>query len=186
MARRKNDAYQSAAWMTHFLLERTPVPFHGEIFEPCCGEGAISNAFKQRGYKVLTADINPACNPDIVADYLESDYGDDWTDWVVTNPPFSLAYPMLLKAIREARIGVAFLLRMSFQEPTEERGEWLEANPVTGRITLPRYSFTGNGKSDMVTTEWMIWLRNKSIPQFNSVVSKQSLREWIRNNGRQD
>jgi hypothetical protein len=24
---------------------------------------------------------------------------------------------------------------------------------------MPRYSFTGNGKSDSVTTAWMIWSR---------------------------
>ena len=186
MTRRKNDSYMSADWMTHFLLERTPVQITGTALEPCCGDGAISNALKHYGFDVTTCDINPACSPDICADYLEADFSFPGQDWIITNPPFSLAYPMLLKALSEVTVGVAFLLRLSFVEPTEERGDWLEANPPTGRITLPRYSFTGNGKTDSVTAEWMVWFKDKAIPQFNSVVSKNSLRDWIRNNGRQN
>ena len=83
-------------------------------------------------------------------------------DWVITNPPFNLAYPMLLKSLLNVRVGVAFLLRLSFVEPTNERGDWLEKNPPTGRITLPRYSFTGDGRSDSVTAEWMIWYKHRS------------------------
>ncbi len=186
MVRRKNDAYYSAEWMTHFLLERTPYPIRGYALEPCCGEGAISNALKKRGFTVTTADINPVCNPDMVMNYLETDLGYLPFDWVITNPPFSLAYPMLLKAMCEARVGVAFLLRLSFVEPTEQRGDWLEENPPTGRITLPRYSFTGDGRSDNVTAEWLVWFKDRSLPQFNSIVSKNSLRDWIKNHGRQN
>ncbi len=186
MARRKNDAYYSAKWMTHFLLERTPYPFdwrNQTVLEACVGEGAISNALKKKGFDVTTCDINPVCEPDICADYLLADFSFPGQDWIITNPPFSLAYPMLLKAMTEVSVGVAFLLRLSFVEPTEERGDWLECHPPAGRITLPRYSFTGDGRSDSVTAEWMVWFKDKTVPQWNSIVSKNSLREWIKQNG---
>ena len=77
------------------------------------------------------------------------------------------------------RVGVAFLLRLSFVEPTNERGDWLEKNPPTGRITLPRYSFTGDGRSDSVTAEWMIWHKDRTVPQFNRIVSKETVKKWI-------
>jgi hypothetical protein len=57
-------------------------------------------------------------------------------------------------------VGVAMMLRLSFEEPTAHvnpRGPFLEANPLTRKLVMPRYSFTGNGNSDSVTTAWMIW-----------------------------
>jgi hypothetical protein len=49
------------------------------------------------------------------------------------------------------------LLRLSFLEPTFERQDLLIDNPPDAMIVLPRYSFTGDGKSDSVTCAWMVW-----------------------------
>jgi hypothetical protein len=61
------------------------------------------------------------------------------------------------------------LLRLSFLEPTRERGPWLAANPPDLVIVLPRISFTGDGKTDSVTCAWMIW--DKDIKDRGIVVS---------------
>lgn len=73
------------------------------------------------------------------------------------------------------------MLRLSFREPTSKgfprkvlrdgrivgasspRGPWLAEHPPSRLLTLPRYSFTGDGHSDSVTTEWVIWTK-ASIP----------------------
>jgi hypothetical protein len=51
--------------------------------------------------------------------------------------------------------------RLSFVEGTKTgaypRGEWLQAHPRQLQIALERYSFTGDGKSDSATTEWLVW-----------------------------
>jgi hypothetical protein len=49
------------------------------------------------------------------------------------------------------------LLRLSYLEPTEDRGAWLNSHPPTDLIVLPRISFTGNGKTDSVTCAWIVW-----------------------------
>jgi len=57
---------------------------------------------------------------------------------------------------------VAMLLRLSFLEPTAKvnpRGPWLAECPPSRLIVLPRCSYTGDGRTDSVTTAWMIWLR---------------------------
>lgn len=56
-----------------------------------------------------------------------------------------------------AIVGVAMLLRLSYLEPTKDRGHWLNDHPPTQMIVLPRISFTGDGKTDSVTCAWMIW-----------------------------
>jgi hypothetical protein len=60
-------------------------------------------------------------------------------------------------------IGVVLLLRLSFLEPTDQRGDWLAENPPDMQIVLPRWSYKENGKTDSVTTAWMVWLRNNSV-----------------------
>lgn len=42
-------------------------------------------------------------------------------------------------------------------KPCTPRGPWLSTHPRIKQITLERYSFTGNGKSDSATTEWLVW-----------------------------
>lgn len=102
-------------------------------------------------------------------------------DWVVTNPTYEsqVCLDIVRQAVAHARVGVAMMLRLSFREPTAKgsvqrvtkdgriiraagpRGPWLAAHPPSRIMTLPRYSFTGDGHSDSVTTEWVIWTRER-------------------------
>lgn len=69
---------------------------------------------------------------------------------------------IVARAYEAARVGIAMMLRLSFKEPTAKvnpRGPWLILNPLTRELVMPRHSFTGNGKSDSVTTAWMIWAK---------------------------
>ena len=60
---------------------------------------------------------------------------------------------------------MAFLLRLSFLEPTLTRREFLRANPPKRVIVLPRISFTGDGRTDSVTCAWLIWTTGPSDSQ---------------------
>jgi len=165
--RRERDFYETPHWATATLLREVP-EIGGVIFEPCVGDGSI--AFVLRGepsdriYNVYTNDIDPKRAALWHFDAAQSAEWDanviaDHFDWIITNPPYDKRYmlPIVDNAIKYARIGVAMLLRISFEEPTEQRGPWLQQHPITKRIVLPRISFTGNGKHDSVTCGWMIW-----------------------------
>lgn len=96
---------------------------------------------------------------------------------MIVNQTGGLVHRIVRLAVEHAGVGVAMMLRLSFKEPTATgtrarrltsgilvpaspaRGPWLEAHPLTRELVMPRYSFTGNGKSDSVTTAWMIWSR---------------------------
>lgn len=95
-------------------------------------------------------------------------------DWVVTNPPFAAAMPILQYAVAHARVGVALYLRLSFLEPTRACGPWLEAHPPTRVLVLPRHSFSGDGKTDSVTGAWMVWRRDRVATGAIQIRSKQS------------
>jgi hypothetical protein len=163
MSRRAFDFYPTPAWATRVLLEHVNV--FGWVSEPCVGAGDISDVLRAchgRIRKVWTNDIDTTRAADEHADArtAQSLYG--WSDWVVSNPPFSDAMEITRLAVEHARVGVAMLLRLSFLEPTEDRGQWLEDHPPTHLIVCPRISFTGDGKTDSVTTAWFVWEHGKT------------------------
>ncbi len=180
MSRRPLDAYYTLKPMVSALTSRVNVT--GRVLDPCCGNGATSDPFPG----ALTNDINP----DVPALWHEdateesfwnkfSDgmgiYGPREIDWVVTNPPFNVAFPILQHAWEHARLGVAMLLRLSFLEPTNARGPWLEANSrfMAGLYIFgsPRPSFTGTG-TDSVTTAWGVWVKSPSaFPRIDFVTN---------------
>jgi hypothetical protein len=92
-------------------------------------------------------------------------------DWVIENPPFGQAIGILRHATSVARSGVACMARVSFTEPTRERGEWLAAHPYQKRVTMERYSFTGNGKTDSATTDWLVWAKGPIAGPFGVVAT---------------
>jgi hypothetical protein len=108
-------------------------------------------------------------------------YENTLVDWVVTNPPYTMPIctQIVEQAVKHASVGVAMMLRISFREPTVKknpRGPFLSEHPISRLITLPRYSYTGDGKSDSVTTEWAIWLKEpSSLPPILSLPNANTL-----------
>lgn len=152
--RRKNDAYYTPSWAVDELLNHVSISC--TVLEPCSGDGAISNRLIEHGLSVDTNDINPSVDASTHLDYLSSAFSK--RDWIVTNPPFSDAFEFLKLSLNGSYVGVAMLLRLSFLEPTYDRGEFLSKVPPNYVIVLPRISFTGDGKTDSVTTAWMVWV----------------------------
>jgi len=79
----KNDFVKTPINITEALLKHEK--FDGEILEPCCGDGAISEILKNGGYKVISSDM------------IDYGYGEkkdlfeilDNYDNIITNPPFT-------------------------------------------------------------------------------------------------
>lgn len=170
--RRDNDFYPTPEWATAELLKH--VAISGAVLECCAGAGDMAKVLALHGQgHVYCNDIDPttmwpnhwdAANPSSWYDYKRR-----WTHdplmWVVTNPPFNVASQIVPLAYEHATDGIAMLLRLSYLEPTKDRGEWLNAHPPTTLIVLPRISFTGDGKTDNVTCAWMVWEKSQVAKQ---------------------
>jgi hypothetical protein len=177
MARRDLDAYFTPPYMTNALLDLVP-EIRGNVFEPCAGDGDISNTLmdggkgRKRFPKIFTNDIDgdrdthfhfDASKPLLWPAKLGA--AAEQIDWVITNPPYDhkILLPIVQNSLQFAKKGVAMLLRLSFEEPTKTganaRGPFLDKdeNRIVKRLVMPRHSFTGDGKSDSVTVAWMIW-----------------------------
>lgn len=177
MSRRALDFYETPAWMVRGLLEHVPelgcLPANttrprGRVLDPCVGDGAITRELlAARSIELVTNDVDPARAADFHLDardpraWKEIEFVAGPIDWVVTNPPFEplALVDILLHALAHARAGVVLLARRSFLEPTHHRGLVLSGMEPDRALITERHSFTGNGKSDSVTTEWLCWAR---------------------------
>jgi hypothetical protein len=169
--RRKHDQYFTPASACEVLKAHWDGWKRADhLIEPCVGRGDIVDSFQSKPW--LTFDIDLAMAANAHADMT------DPLSWrfineaignrscaVITNPPFKFASPIICNALMRG-YPVAALLRLSFLEPTLERGPWLAENPPDKVIVLQRISFTGDGKTDSVTCAWMIWdqaIKDKGI-----------------------
>lgn len=119
--------------------------------------------------KVITNDIDPKIEADHHMNAVQSEiYKMVGTDWIISNPPYSQALAIVQQSYEAAKVGCAFLLRLSFLEPTIARGHWLKDHPPSAMIVMPRISFTGDNKTDSVTVAWLIWDKSqvKNHPPF--------------------
>lgn len=145
---------------------------HHVILEPCAGSGNIVNVLRWRGHEVLTGDVDKAAVRAMSWDH-EWDFPSavarhevPEVDWIITNPPYTLktepkwtACDFALASFKVARVGVAFLVRQSFLEPTVERDKLFAAFPPALIYQLPRFPY-GNAKgNDTASSCWVVWLR---------------------------
>jgi hypothetical protein len=175
-----------------------------KILEPCSGKLDIVNAIKSWDddlyidYSDINIDYPVSYHLNhALGFYHDATSSDYWNylgmkyDWVITNPPFNLAMEILKLAFDHADTGVVMLLRLSFLEPTEERGDWLKDHEYNLKLIMPfnpRPQFRKGeinpktGKeygSDSVTTAWMVWIKDdwlESIVDNHSVY--QPCNDW--------
>jgi hypothetical protein len=90
-------------------------------------------------------------------------------DWVITNPPFCNYFPILRNAYKHAKIGLAFLLRVTADEMVvskeeAERANWWADHPESLIIKMPRFCFTrstkGNWSTDSAYLQWHVWRKD--------------------------
>lgn len=180
--RRERDLYETEMGLTAVLTGNMNI--YGKVLEPCSGPGQMATAIKyytdHTDCTVFTNDINPAYETNFTGDAGDPD-SQCWNtvgyDWVITNPPFSEAHRILPVAFSNARVGVAFLLRLTYAEPAQNgqpRGEWLRdhADHQVWQCTVnPRPKFRAGevnpktGKefgTDSTTVAWFVWRKDFS------------------------
>jgi len=131
MARRRDppdtlDFYPTPPWATRALLKFALGSFDlrdQTAWDPAAGEGHMAEVLRESFRQVHASDVHDYGCGYQVGSYIGQ--GADkaeppWApDWVITNPPFNLALEFALRAIPEAKIGVALLLRTAWIEGEE-------------------------------------------------------------------
>lgn len=142
--------------------------FDNVVWEPACGDGAISRVLQETGHAVVSTDL------------IDRGYGIGGIDFlmemkpagyhVVTNPPFKLATEFARRALELVPGKVAMLLKIGFLEgPTRE-----DIHKYLARVWVIRRRITflkdgkefsrSNGKGGIHTYAWFVWDRSHTGP----------------------
>lgn len=122
------DYFPTPPWATRAFMREVlhahllPLTFEN-IWEPACGEGHMAYVLQEFSPSVLASDVHDYGRGHAVGSF--TGYGLDvmpqWPEcqWVITNPPFNLAIEFAERALDEAKVGVALLLRSAWSEGRE-------------------------------------------------------------------
>lgn len=167
------DFYPTPRWCTALLLKHWWQPVKGEtVLDPSCGEGAILDLYRERGCRTVGLELDAqraavARERGHQVEQVDA-LREPWPDafLLVGNPPYSLAQPFVQKAAAWARKKrgrhAAMLMRLSFLEPADGRGDLFRAFPPDVLILPRRPSFDGKG-SDNVTSAWLCWPQTEGV-----------------------
>jgi len=86
--RQADDFYPTPPGATVPLLRCETFP--GDVWDPCCGLGGVSQPMIEWGWRVRSTDLHERGYAAGDVDFLQAD---DRVDHVVCNPPFKLAQP---------------------------------------------------------------------------------------------
>ncbi len=175
-ARQIDDFYPTPAYAVEELLKREI--FSGNIWEPACGDGAISKVLINNGLFVRSTDIVDRGYGDGVEDFLRDGlFAQKKTfDHIITNPPYSRGLEFIEKSKEIATGKIAMFLKTVFLE-SEARREMFndKAFPLktmyqfSKRVTLYKDGVKMKN-SGMIAYAWYVWDKN--------YVGKPTI-EWI-------
>lgn len=139
--------------------------FLGPVWEPACGDGAISDVLERAGLRVVSTDLN------------SHGYGCAGVDFfrmrrlaapdIATNPPFHCDSDFVRHALRLRARKVAMFLRLAFLESDERRDileggmgglrlarVWVFRNRVT---MFPKGVADGREDGGAMAFAWFVW-----------------------------
>jgi len=156
--RNKADFYATPSECTIALLNRFGWLFKDKhIWEPACGDGAISKVLEGRGYSVKSSDLYDRGYGQSGVDFLNSD---DNCDAIITNPPFNLASSFIEKASNK-RVPFAMLIKATYWHAEKRRQLFIDTGPMAVIAMTWRPAMSPErGASATMDFIWTVWAEN--------------------------
>jgi hypothetical protein len=146
----------------HALLARES--FKGLVWEPACGEGAISGILEAAGLEVITTDLVDRGYGRGGHDFLADNA--TLVDHIVTNPPYGPARGLSARFVEHAltriRPGgtVCMLLRTNWEAPQRHRrlmARCCRKYTFSRRLEMHRGGYTGTKHSAQLDVSWYVF-----------------------------
>ncbi len=162
------DFYRTWPAATRAICRLENLSEVGAIWEPACGDGAMSRVMIAEGcHVVVSSDLYGRGYGIAPLDFLKNPIPPSQLELripaVVTNPPFNLIEPFINRALEVATKRVVMLGRLAFLEGIK-RGPWFRESALTRvwvssrRIPMGRYEdeMVGN-LATMMAFAWYVW-----------------------------
>jgi len=158
--RKESDYYATPYELTRRFLDRWNIEKPFLILEPCCGEAnAIVKVLVEKGFTNITSH-------DLNVDGIDFLKYNEKVDYLITNPPYSLAYEFIQKAKEITNKQFAMLLPLSYLHGKKRYDNiWMDKTfPLKEIHIFTRYPLLGeelreDGKlnTGMMVYAWFVW-----------------------------
>lgn len=159
--RNASDYYPTPWDVTQALLDYIHIPTGAKVWEPACGKGHMVQVLEANRLCVTGTDIATG------TDFLTAEMPKG-TEWIITNPPFSLAEEFIETGIRHNR-PFALLLKSQFWHARKRYDLFLNHKPayVLPLTWRPDFLFQGRGKgSPLMDVCWCVWYGDPLFTQY--------------------
>lgn len=149
--RASSDFYPTPWEVTIALLEFLKLPNCETIWEPACGENHMVDVMREAGYRVIATDIKEG------TDFLNAECPE--CDWIITNPPFSLADQFVRRCIQHKK-PFALLLKSQYWHAKKRLRLFRDYPPsfVCPLTWRPDFMFKERGGgSPLMDVMWVVW-----------------------------
>ncbi|MEP9354843.1 class I SAM-dependent methyltransferase [Xanthobacter sp. KR7-65] len=151
------DFYPTPAWATRALIRNEA--FVGDIWEPACGDGAMSEVLAETGCEVSSSDLVDRGYGSVGIDFLTANRR---ASNIVTNPPYHSAEGFASRGLDQASRKVCLLLRLAFLEGgARHRSLFATTPPTRVWVFSERITFYPKGApqagSGTVAYAWFVW-----------------------------
>lgn len=170
------DFFPTPPWATRALCEHVlglngRQPLHSlSAWEPAAGEGHMAEVLREYFGAVVASDVHDYGRGYLVGSFVGT--GADRMacaerpDWIITNPPFSLALDFADRAIDEARMGVALLVRSVWAESEGRFRDLFEDRPPSTIAQFVERVPMVKGRWDPTASTatgyaWFVWRRGE-------------------------
>jgi hypothetical protein len=171
--RQGDDWYPTPEDVTAALL--TKVLFDGDVWEPCCGDGSMSEVIARLGHRVRSTDL-------VDRGYGEG-RGPDWNVLVaerllapnvVTNPPFRHAQSMIERMLALRPRTMALLLKSSYFQ-AKSRTPLFRRHPPAQVIALNWRPDFMRRKRPVMEVSWFVWREgHQGLPAYDVAERKEA------------
>ncbi|HTV33077.1 MAG TPA: hypothetical protein VME69_08235 [Methylocella sp.] len=151
------DFFPTPRWATFALVENEK--FVGDIWEPACGNGAMSEVLATTGRTVISSDLYEHGFGEPGIDFLDNE---GVASNIITNPPYNSAEGFVASGIAKAEKKFALLLRLAFLEGANRANTIFTRHPpsrvwvFSERITF--YPAGAEVKGSGTTAyAWFVW-----------------------------
>jgi len=151
------DFYPTPRWATFALIESES--FKGDIWEPACGDGTMSDVLAETGNRVTSSDLYDRGFGETGHDFLTTKR---ISPNIITNPPFNSAEGFVASALHAAERKFALLLRLAFLEGANRANTIFHRHPPS-RVWVfsERITFYPKGAvvagSGTTAYAWFVW-----------------------------
>lgn len=175
----ENDLYETTPECVHSLLSEVTISKEATIWEPACGNGALSEVLiNDYGYEVVSEDL------------IEREYGQGGVDFlqseslkgdvIITNPPFEYAEEFIRKAYELSPVAFAFILPMNYWNASSRLRLWDDCRPAVIYPMTWRPDFRNLGRPTM-NCMWCLWTRNHPRETHPSIIPMRKVTQPVDN-----